>query len=319
MPRPKGFLIDGRLLQAQRKSAGLTQDQLASRCGLTRSLVQKAERGGPLAPTTIAILAANLGVEESRLIVAEDWNRTVEERIVEPFEPAEAPKIGTVWVQSREMLYQMPALLIQALALRSVVRVLPAFSPRSREGTGHFRRLVAAARTALLALDFSFTRKGPVLGDAELLEHADACYMAVGFTKGAQYDEDAHAADAAFAVATALGRVLDSILEARRMGKKGAPDAHHWRSMEHGAMACHAAAHVSVYLTAEDAFIRAATLDTHDLRNSKTPGAVLAGPLWEGGDLPAPMRLYMSRFLREEYFPREERVVWNGWVRSGFC
>ena len=317
MPRPKGFLIDGRFLRTQREKAGLTQDQMAVKCRLTRSVIQKAERGGPLAPGTVQALAHNLDCAESSLIVSEDWHRNVEERVISPFKPEAAPKIGTVWVQSREMLYHMPPLLLQALALRNIARIMPAYSPRTREGKAHFRLVVAAVVSALRTLTFQLGGAGRFPETTELLKGADACYLAAGFAKNTRYEDDAHAADAAFAVAIGAARIVESILAARN-GKPGTMDADHWRAMEFATTACHAAGHASVYLAVDEAFIRSATLDTHDLRNSMKPAAVLAAPLWEGAEMPPPLKLYMNRFLREVHFPHETRVLWNRWVHREF-
>ncbi|MBK1881796.1 helix-turn-helix transcriptional regulator [Luteolibacter pohnpeiensis] len=317
MPRPKGFLIDGRFVRTQRENQGLTQDQLASQSRLTRSVIQKAERGGPLAPATIQALVSVFGCSDTDLIVSEDWNRSVEEQIVSPFKREAAPKIGSVWVQSREMLYQMPPLLLQALAIRNLARIMPVYSPRSSEAKAHFRHLVAAVVSGLRTITFLMGGPGRMPEISELAKGADACFLAAGFAKNSQFEEDAHAADAAFAVAIGAARLLESLIAARS-SKDGAHDADHWRAMEFATNSCHASAHASVYLAVDEQFIRSATLDTHDLRNSMKPMAVLAGPLWEGGEMPPPLKLFMNRFLREAHFPHETRILWNRWVRREF-
>lgn len=317
MPRPKGFLVDGRFLRAQRENAGLTQDDIAARCGLTRSVIQKSERGGPLAPSTIAALCKGLGCSESSLILSTDWNRSTEDRVVSPFKPEAAPKIGTIWGQSREMLYGMPPRLLQVLALRNVARVLPAYAPRSAEAEIHFRNVVAAVTCALRTLAPMLGGRGKEPIDAEVAKCADDCYVAAGFAKTTHYEESVHAADAGFAVAIGASRVVESILLERRRAS-AAMDADHWRVIEFATSACHAAGHASVYLSADETFIRSATLDTHDLWNAEDTAAILSRPLWGGRDLPPPLKLFMDRFLREKFFPHDIRILLNRWVRRGF-
>ncbi|MBB5353191.1 transcriptional regulator with XRE-family HTH domain [Haloferula luteola] len=316
MARPKGALIDGRQLRSRREQRGMTQDQLAMEAGLTRSVVQKAERGGPLSPTTIQALARAVGSVGSSLALSEDWGRHAEEEVVSPFKPESLPKIGTVWRQTRELLYQMPPPILQSLALRNLARVVPVFSPKSAEATGHFRELMAAVSCARDALAVAWGSTGRSPTSEEMAQHADACFCAAGYTRSCRYEEDTHGADAAFAVAISAARVLESIITHRR--DEGRQGADYWRAMEFGTSASHAAGHASVYLTIEDAFIRAATLDTHDLRNAADPGAILRAPLWEGGEAPAALRLFMNRFLRDSCFPHEARRTWNQWVRRGF-
>lgn len=317
MPRPRGFLVDGRYLKAQRENAALTQDQLAASIQLTRSVIQKAERGGPLAPATIQKISKYLGCAESTLIVAEDWNRNIEERVFAPFRPEEAPKIGNIWMQSREMLYEMPPLILQGLALRNIARVMPAYSPRSLDGERHFANVVATLAASLVEVGDALKGATNPSEWENLRDLTDACYLAAGSAQNSNYEEDRHAADAAFAVAIGTARIAESIL-ALGAGGLEKKDANYWRAMEFATTACHASAHASVYLACEDAFIRAATLDTHDLRNSPYPDRVLGKPLWEGGKTPPSLKLFMDRLIRQIHFAHEIRVQWNRWVRRGF-
>lgn len=313
MPRPKGFLVDGRFLKAQRSNAGMTQDELAAHCGLTRSVIQKAERGGPLSSSTIRALALAVGCGEEALVVPEEWDRSLGGRAAGSLRPEVASKIGSVWGQSREMLYRMPLPLFQTLALRNFARVLPAFSPCSQEGTAHLLHLAAAVElgTKFLAAKLS----GHPLPDlGELSRGADACYHAVGYTRADHYEDDLHAADAAFAVATAGARTLDSLVTSC---SSTGDNANRWRSTESAAMANHAAGHASVFLTVDDAFVRSATLDIHDLRNHD-PVGILMLPLWEGGEIPAALKVFMNRLINRACFPQETIVLWNRWVRHGF-
>jgi transcriptional regulator with XRE-family HTH domain len=316
MPRPKGQSVDGAFIRSRRELAQLTQDALASRCDLTRALIQKAERGGPLSPKSISSIASALGVADASLVIDEGWQGFVEERVLTPFKPESEPKVGSLWVQPRETLYSLSPLLLQIIGLRSAARVLPAFAPRSADGAGHLRRIVQAIARALAALD-CLIRERPV-EIPPLRQSADHAYLAASFARPNEYEEDVHAADAAFAVGIALARVLDSlVLELTRT--RGKKDADHWRAVELATSACHACGHASVYLKASTPFLRAATLDTHDVRNMDDLHGVLTSPLWTDGQLPPVLELYMARFIRLQYFDSASRAKWSGWARKGFA
>ncbi len=151
----------------------------------------------------------------------------------------------------------------------------------------------------------------------DLRKSADSAYLASAFARAAEYDGDHHAADAAFAVAIATARVIDSLLlELRKQGDEMGAD--HWRAVEFATSACHAAAHASVYLTAETPFIRAATLDTHDSRNRENQVEILTQPIWDGGQVPPPLRNYMDRLIRLNHFPHSVRILWQRWAYKGF-
>jgi transcriptional regulator with XRE-family HTH domain len=317
MARPKGQIIDGRFIRSRRTSAGLTQDALAARCDMTRALIQKAERGGPLASASIAAIARALDAPESSLVLENDWNRSIAPRAVSSFRPDSVRRIGTAWGQSREVLHHMRLRQLLIVALRSVARVLPCYCPRNAAAAVHFQNIfsgVQCAHSALIALH----RGGPTEGaKCELVKSADLAYLASAFARPAEFDEDCHAADAAFSIAIATARVADSLLLAMRADGDNM-DANHWRAVEFATSACHAASQASIYLTVEAPFIRAATLDTHDTRNSDDQVEILTQPVWDSGQVPPPLRNYMDRLIRLNHFPHSIRVLWQRWANNGF-
>jgi transcriptional regulator with XRE-family HTH domain len=317
MARPKGFQIDGRFVKANRENASLTQDDLARQCGLTRTVIQKAERNGPLSPPTIRALAAGLGCDEAALLISEDWTRNPEERHVTIFKPDAVLKIGTMWGNSREALYQLPPMLFLVIALRNAARIVVAYAPRSLEAERHFRNVLGcvqvchAAINAILAGD---REKVPV---GALKKAADECYLAAAFARPATYEDDLHAADAAFAVAIAGARLAEGILiELVRDTPKETAD--YWRVIEFASSAWHAAGHASVYLTIESAYGRTSTLEIHDLRNSPDYAAVLSLPLWPDGVIPQALGLFLDRMFSQRHFPHDVRILWNAWARKEF-
>ncbi len=320
MPRPKGQAVDGQFIRSRRENSQFTQDTLAARCGLTRALVQKAERGGPLSVTSIAKIAAALGVSDSALIVEEGWQHFAEERVMNPFRPGEAAKVGDIWGQPRETIYNLDPRSLLIVALRSAARVLPAYSPRNAAGTKHLHRLIDGIKVARAALPElgSRGRSAAAAGlAASVKAHADDAYLAASFARPAEYEDDPHAADAGFAVGIAVARVLDSLwLECSRTA--AAKDADHWRAVELATSACHACAHASVYLKVATHFLRSATIDTHDVRNARQPAELLAAPVWCDGQVPPVLELYMARFIRLKHFDSASRITWNRWARKRF-
>lgn len=320
MPRPKGHAVDGQFIRSRRENSQYTQDALAVRCGLTRALIQKAERGGPLSTSSISKIAAALGVSDSALILEEGWHQFSEDRLMIPFRPGEAAKVGDIWGQPRETIYNLEPRSLLIVALRSSARVLPAYSPRNASGTKHLHRLIEGikvARTGLLDLGSRGRGRGlPAFADT-VKSLADDAYLAASFARPAEYEDDPHAADAGFAVGIAVARVLDSLwLECKR--KTLAEDADHWRAVELATSACHACSHASVYLKIGTHFLRSATLDTHDVRNSRHVTELLSTPVWCDGQIPPVLDLYMARFIRLRHFDAASRITWNKWARKRF-
>ncbi len=54
--------VDGKLLRTLRLDNGYTQRDLARRAGVSERTVRNAERGSPVSPTTLGLLAQALGV-----------------------------------------------------------------------------------------------------------------------------------------------------------------------------------------------------------------------------------------------------------------
>jgi steroid delta-isomerase-like uncharacterized protein len=65
--RSRSFAVNGELLRACRISNGWTQDDAATKAGLSDRLIRKAESGGPLEIQSIAILAQLYTTAERRL------------------------------------------------------------------------------------------------------------------------------------------------------------------------------------------------------------------------------------------------------------
>lgn len=316
MPRPKGQLIDGRLARSRRHHLNLTQEELAQRCELTRALVQKAERGGPLSTSSVSALSTALDVPAESLLLDEDWNLNLEGRIAAPLLASAAPRIGSAWTQPRQTLYHLPPQQLIVIALRAAVRVLPAFDPRNTQAGEHFQSLVRGAATAHQVLNRFIDGTGNGNLSSALQSAADPAYVAAGFAVPGEYEHDAQAADAAFSSAISIARILDALLmESRRAHSK--TDADHWRTVELAATTCQSAGHASTYLQISDAFMRAATLDTRDLQNSQDSGAIMRKPLWEGGKVPAKLEYYLQRMTRLEYFSVSARALWSRWAHKG--
>ena len=319
MPRPRGFAVAGQFIRSRRENANLTQEALASRCGLTRTLVQKAERGGPLSRSSIGAIARALEVSEDSFVVEEGWNGFVEDRVMEPFKPGSEPKIGSIWSQPRETLYTLPPTHLLVIGLRSLARVIPGYGPRTAAGARRFQRLmkgVEHARSALLEL---LGGGSPAEWRDPVRESADHAYLAASLARPAEYEEDGNAADAAFAVAIAMARIHDALhLELTAPAGRSTKDADYWRAVELATSACHACAHASVYLKVQAAFLRSATLDTHGVRNVEDLRTVLFKPVWEDGQIPTPLDLYLNRIVRIQYFDQASRASWLRWSRRGF-
>ncbi|MDB6078043.1 MAG: hypothetical protein JWO82_1790, partial [Akkermansiaceae bacterium] len=317
MARPKGFQIDGRFVKANRENAGFTQDDLAGHCGLTRTVIQKAERNGPLSPATIRALARGLGCDEATLLVSEDWTRNSDERHVTIYKPDAVKKIGTVWGSSRESLYQLPTMLFLVLALRNMARIVVAYAPRTLEAEAHFRNVVESVERCHHALTSILAGEREKVPVQAMKETADRCYLAAAFARPAAYEEDIYAADAAFAVAIAGARIAEGIL-IELVRDTPIEDADHWRVIEFTSSAWHAAGHASVYLTIESAYGRTSTLEIHDLRNSPDYAAVLTQPIWPEGAIPHALSFFMDRMFSQRHFPHDVRIQWNAWARKGF-
>lgn len=317
MARPKGFQIDGRFVKANRENAGFTQDDLARQCGLTRTVIQKAERNGPLAPATIRALAAGLGCDEAALLVSEDWTRNADERTVTIYKNDAVKKIGTMWGNSRESLYQLPTMLFLVLALRNLARVFIGYSPRTLQAEGHFRAVLESIQLSHAALTSILAGDRKKVEVAAMKAVADRCYLAAAFARPAHYEEDFQAADAGFAVAIAGARIAEGIL-IELVRDTPVEDADHWRVIEFASSAWHAAGHAAVYLTIEGAYGRVSTLEIHDLRNSPDYGAVLSQPLWLEDGVPPALGFFMDRMFSQRHFPHDVRILWNAWARKGF-
>ncbi|GAA5483011.1 helix-turn-helix domain-containing protein [Haloferula sargassicola] len=315
MPRPKGQAVHGHYIRSSRENAGLTQDALATQCGLTRALIQKAERGGPISASSISAVAAALSVAESALVVEEGWHGFAEERLMMPFEAKSEPKVGNIWGQPRETLYSLQPRALLVIATRSTARVLPAFSPKNAAGAIHLRNLIDGIREARDQLDALLT--GSPRTSARLAERADQAYLAAGFARPAEYEDDPQAADAAFAVAIAIARVLDSLgLVAERPLSRDDPN--YWRAVELATSACHGCSHASVYLKTPTPFLRCATFDTHDVRNQPNAVEVLRKPVWDAGQIPGVLEMFMARFIRLEFFDSASRIIWRNWAKKSF-
>lgn len=311
--------MDGRFIRSRRENANITQEALASRCGLTRTLIQKAERGGPLSKSSIRTIAGALEISENSLVLEEDWSGSADEWLTEPFKPASEGKIGNAWSQPRETLYSMPPRQLLVVALRSVARIAPAYGPRSADAAAHCRRLMSGIDLARDTLDSLFRDAPPKTTAAALRKSADHAYLAAGFARPAEYHDDCHAADAAFAVAIGMARVLDALHIVTTTPAPATGDANYWRAVEFATSACHASAHASVYLRIPEPFLRSATLDTHDIRNLEDTARLLAGPVWDGGQIPPPLELFLNRFIPIQHFDSNARARWFRWSRTKFA
>jgi transcriptional regulator with XRE-family HTH domain len=318
MARPRGFSVDGRFIRSRRENAHITQEKLASQCGLTRTLIQKAERGGPLSRSSVSSIASALEVSENSLLVDEHWKKSSEDGVAEQFKPDSEPKIGNAWNQPRETLYTLHPQLLLVVALRSLARIIPAYGPRSPEAAKHCRNLMQGISLARETLAVLLRDASPANTGHTIQKHADQAYLAASFARPSEYDEDFHAADTAFAVGIAMARILDALHIEVTSHPTHKGDANYWREVEFATSACHACAHASVYLRVGDSFLRSATLDTHDVRNTDETAKILALPVWEGGQIPPPLELFLNRFISIQHFAPSSRTSWLRWSRTGF-
>lgn len=58
-------------LRKARKAKGWTQEDLASKTGLTQSTISRVECGSPVSPETAAALAAAVGISELHILYPE--------------------------------------------------------------------------------------------------------------------------------------------------------------------------------------------------------------------------------------------------------